>query len=40
MGPDKGVHSPEFGVIHIQKIYFQKKRLDAAERCILTEVLL
>ena len=27
MGPDISVHSPEYGIVYIQEVYFQQKRL-------------
>ena len=39
MGPDKSVHSPEYGIVYIQKVHFQQKGLYGTERCPLTEIL-
>ena len=27
MGPDKSVHSPEYGIFYIQEVHLQRKRL-------------
>ena len=39
MGPDKSVHSPEYGIVYIQEVHFQQKRLCGTERCPPKEVL-
>ena len=39
MGPDKSVHSREWGIVYIQEVHFHQKRLCGTERCPLTEFL-
>ncbi len=33
MGPEKSVHSPEYGGVHIREVRFQQKRLDGTDTC-------